>query len=288
MKKPVIEEAFGKIGKIERVHMPTVEHGRNKGKNKGFCFITYEKKEDAEKAVAEMHDKEFEGFTLAVEIAKSKKELKPKVKSEIVNTTTPTPGPEDHDAASPVTNPEAKDDEPRTGSTLAPVPVSQRSIGLMNIPDTVRDDHIKALVEPFGYKKIVRMLQHGGAIIEFLEPSSVGKAGLALEGYEIAPGKKIRVGTVAELKKEKAEYRPPTTLMKPVQVRRPVAAGAGRGRGRGGKPGLGLGRGIAMGGASATTPGDGEKKEAKTNDDFRAMLLGGKKTDGDGDSEMKE
>jgi RNA recognition motif-containing protein len=307
-KKRAIEEAFGKFGAIELINMPTIPSGRNKGNNKGFCFISFAKKEDAERAVAEMHDKDFEGFTLHVEIAKSKNELKPKVKSEIVN----TPDPEEQDGDAPEASGADKDQgsksaPPETSNSANTVaPVSARSIGLLNIPDTVTDARIKTLVEPFGYKKITLMPQHGGAIVEFTDVSSVGKAGLALEGHEIAPGKKIRVGTVAELKKERAEYRPATAFMKPVNVKRPVAASANRGRGGGilrGKMGLGVSqRGLGTGGSS-TSGSAGVEKEVKSNEDFRAMLLGKKasennesnpapatanNTSADGDKEMKD
>jgi hypothetical protein len=55
-------------------------------------------------------------------------------------------------------------------------------------------------------KKISLRLDHGGAIVEFEDEVSVGKASLGLEGTEI-DGSAVRVGTVKELLKSKGEFR---------------------------------------------------------------------------------
>src|SRR6185437_3180380 len=69
-----------------------------------------------------------------------------------------------------------------------------RTLGLMNIPDTVNDARIRALVEPFGQLiKIVLRPDHQGAIVEFADVNDAGKASLALEGKEIVPGRPLHV-----------------------------------------------------------------------------------------------
>lgn len=261
IKKSEIEEAFKEFGPIDNINLPTVPHGMHKGNNKGFCFIQFQKKEDAEKAVQAMHGKEMKGYHLHVEIAKPKGETKPKIKTEILNA--------DGDAKDSTTeDPKATDGKNAT----AVAPVADRTIALLNIPDTVTDARIRTLVSTYPYKKITLMPQHGGAIVEFADVASVGKASLALEGMEM-DGRKIRVGTVAELKKEKAEFKKSGFGgMKPVTVNRPKAAAPRggslmRGRGRG-KAGLG----HHVGGSSAKK----ENEKVGSNEDFRAMLLGGK------------
>ncbi|KAF2746689.1 hypothetical protein M011DRAFT_468389 [Sporormia fimetaria CBS 119925] len=299
LKKADIKKAFDEFGKIENINMPTIPNGKHQGNNRGYCFVTYDNKESAEKAVAAMDDKELAGFKIKCEIGKTKNELKPKVKSEIVNTASvdapKQENPEQAASTDKIEEGEAPADTASTNESSV-APVSARSLALMNVPDTVNDARIKTLIEAFPYKKITLMPHHGGAIVEFVDVSSVGKAGLVLEGTEIAPGRKLRVGTVAELKKEKAEVRPPTSLMamKPASVRRPVAARGGgvalRGRG---KPGLSL---VRKGAVGASHTGSGEQKEgAKSNDDFRKMLLGGQtdaepkeKVDADGDQAMQD
>lgn len=141
----------------------------------------------------------------------------------------------------------------------------------------------------------------------------MGKASLGLDGYEIAVGRALRIGTVAEMMKEKAEWRSDKitttrtsagigdrekdrhvaqSLHVGSVIRRP---GAQSGR-RGGKGGLGLkhsGGGLgglrAMGsggteGRNDTAEvsvkddkggGEGVMGKAKSNADFKAMFLGG-------------
>ena len=173
--------------------------------------------------------------------------------------------------------------------------IQSRTLALLNIPDTVNDARIRALTEPYGeLVKISLRPNHQGAIIEYKHEASVGKASLALEGHEIAPERKIRVGTVSEMNQQKAEYRSDritvgaaakTTnaqLQGPAPIRRPGQPGTRRG----GKGGLGIKRGgVGLSGPRATADGEGkaaelngtreeeEKGKAKSNADFKAMFL---------------
>ncbi len=129
--------------------------------------------------------------------------------------------------------------------------------------------------------------------------ASVGKASLALDGVEIAEGRKIGVGSVGEMMKQRAEWRSErisvgggggvkkegaekATMLQPTgPIRRPVQLG-GR---RGGKGGLGFKRGGGVVGPERVTTEshekqaegvmDVDKKEGKlkSNDDFKAMFL---------------
>lgn len=191
----------------------------------------------------------------------------------------------------------------KSSSDEADVPAGERAartLGLMNVPDTVNDARVRALVEPYGKLiKVVLRPDHQGAIVEFAEVHAAGKASLELEGQEIAPGRPLHVGTVPEMLKQSAEKKTSRAtqpnqskqkstgfLAPPTGIRRPQQSHGGR---RGGL-------GVKRGGASAlqsrneSAEGNGEKTTTstqnttdaappseggstkKSNDDFRAML----------------
>jgi RNA recognition motif-containing protein len=250
VKEREVKEAFAKFGKIERTKCPLISKAT--GNNKGFCFVVYDDKESANAAVAEMHDKEFWGMKIKVEIASDKSAAKPMVQSTLENTGSPTP--------SEATT--GQNDTP-ADPAFKPASFMERSIAILNLPDTVPDARIRPLVEPYGFKKIKLEPNHGGALIEFTTIEDAGKAHLALEGKDFE-GRKLRIGTVQDLNKQKGEWKAGNSFIQPRNVNRPVAArGGGRGRG---KPGL-VGRPAVPKGA-ATTNG-----EAKSNADFRAQFL---------------
>ena len=205
-------------------------------------------------------------------------------------TTSPPPpmNGETHSIASPT---------PATNSTGQSkfAEIQSRTLALLNIPDTVNDARIRALTEPYGELiKVSLRPNHQGAIIEYKSEASVGRASLALEGHEIAPDRKIRIGTSSELNQQKAEYHSDrisvgaaakTTnaqLQGPTSIRRPGQPGTRRG----GKGGLGIKRGgVGLSGSRAkhnaeakdeeiNGTGEGEGKgKAKSNADFKAMFL---------------
>lgn len=159
-----------------------------------------------------------------------------------------------------------------------------RTLGLMNVPDTVNDSRIRAIAEPFGpLVKIVLRPDREGAIVEFMDVRAAGKASLELEGHEIAPGRRIRVGTANDVLKRNGPsvsgpVKPQTTktLMPQIAgpIKRPTQPGAGR------RGGLGFKRGGSVASARSDEPhekaqGATEQKPQKTNDDFRAMFSNG-------------
>jgi hypothetical protein len=101
-------------------------------------------------------------------------------------------------------------------------------------------------------------------VIEFTTVEGAGKAEIALQGRDFE-GRKLKIGTVKDLRKQKGEWKASNSFMQPNRVNRPAARGgsAGRARGR-----TGFGARPAVPRAAATTNG-----EAKSNSDFRAMLL---------------
>ncbi|MDO8623584.1 MAG: RNA-binding protein [archaeon] len=62
-----LKKLFSKFGEITEA---TVISDKFSGRSKGFGFVTFAKKEDAEKAVAEMNEKDVEGRALKVSEAK--------------------------------------------------------------------------------------------------------------------------------------------------------------------------------------------------------------------------
>ena len=62
-----LRELFSSFGEIAEVQ---VIKDKFSGRSKGFGFVTFASKEDAEKAIAKMNDKEVEGRTLKVNEAK--------------------------------------------------------------------------------------------------------------------------------------------------------------------------------------------------------------------------
>lgn len=168
------------------------------------------------------------------------------------------------------------------------VPTGERAIrtlGLMNIPDTVNDARIRALVEPHGKLiKIILRPDHQGAIVEFADVNDAGKASLELEGQEIAPDRRIHVGTVPEMLRQPAEKKgdrmakqtETAALLQPSgPIKRPVQPGTRGGR----RGGLGMKRASMAPTPSRSesvdgvkTEGERETKAKKSNDDFRSMI----------------
>ena len=137
---------------------------------------------------------------------------------------------------------------------------------------------------------------HQGAIVEFKEVASAGRASLGIEGYEIVPGRKIRVGSVAEMKDQKGEWRQgkistataakKNEAAKMLQAGAPIRRPGGRRGGLGTKKG-GFGLGFVQkpvqngggpgshGNGNEASSAEGVPAKAKSNADFRALVLNG-------------
>lgn len=172
--------------------------------------------------------------------------------------------------------------------------IQSRTIALLNVPDTVNDARINALAEQYGpLVKVVLRPDHQGAIVEFKDVASAGKAALGIDGHEIAPGRKLGVGSVKEMLQQREEMRhdrvgangtkKQNESAMPFQAQAPIRRPNQPGARRGGKGGLGLKRGgVGWTGPKATTDGTGVEAEVngnghdgkgKSNDDFKAMFL---------------
>jgi RNA recognition motif-containing protein len=263
--------AFKKYGIIESVRIPRDSGGKNRGKG----WIVFSSKEEAEAAL-KMNGAELRGRSLHVE-----KSTKAGVKRQA---TTIISRVERSNSLSTATSPAAESLASAEDVQATHGDRYERTIALMDVPHTVNDARVRALVEKYG--KLVKLSlrpDHQGAIIEFVNSHDAAKASLSLEGHEIDSGRKLRVGTVPEMFKQKAERttdkivlgkakengaRPATNgTLAPAIVRRPGQAIRGRGGGLGGKKGLGFR-------PMNTAVGEGEvtEKGGKSQDDFRAML----------------
>lgn len=212
----------------------------------------------------------------------AKRQANPAKSSMPRPTVSPSPGPPstsaemDH-AASPSLS--IKDE-----SKPSKPDIQARTIALLNVPDTVNDARIRALAENYGaIVKVVLRPDHQGAIIEYRDIASAGKAALGIDGHEIIPGRKLGVGSVKEMLQQPEERKTERlyanglkktdgtaiTLQSGTPIRRPTQPAARRG----GKLGLGVKReGGSQLAQAAETNGSTEEK-AKSNDYFRAMFL---------------
>lgn len=209
----------------------------------------------------------------------AKRQANPAKKSMPRSTVSPSPGPPSTNgeidlAASPSLSikDESKPD------------IQARTIGLLNVPDTVNDARIRAFAENYGaIVKVVLRPDHQGAIIEYRDVASAGKAALGIDGHEIAPGRKLGVGSVKEMLQQPEEKKTDRlyangsnkkestaiTLQSGTPIRRPTQPTPRRG----GKLGLCTKReGGSQLAKGAEINGRTDEK-AKSNDDFRAIFL---------------
>ena len=296
-----LKQAFKKHGYIENARIPR----RINGSSKGFGFIVFRDKAAATAAL-EMNNTTFRNRIINVTISTADKSAHAAIAHSATSsqraTNSPAPTHSDPNNTTTTLNGDASTLTPsslpskitttnKDASTLKD-DITARTLVLLNLPDTLNDARLRALCAPHGPLTSIRLrLNHGGAIIEYADASSAGKAALALEGFEIAPGRKVLIGSVAELKKEEGEFRSDKiadrskVLMGSAVVRRP-GLGMGTGK-RGGRGGLGVktGRGTGTVGGGKDSGGEIKREEgkkedgvegekAKSNQDFRDLMLG--------------
>lgn len=274
-----LHEVFEKYGTVERTRIL-----RNAaGESKGAAFISFEKKEEATAAL-ELDKTKLKSRVLTVEMSTGKN-FKPTA-TVLGKGTSMSPGP-DGDGDSMMSRSPGPD-----GSKLSRQDHINRTITLMNVPDTFNVARIRALAESHGeISKVTLRPDHQGAIIEYSDAASAGTAAMKLEGYEIEPGRKLRTGGMKDLLSQKEEVRSDYMAKGPVAkkaapalmpapaIKRPV--------GPGGRGGLGQKRGLGFSAAKATAPvandttntqinGNGDVgKKQKSNADFKALFVSG-------------
>ncbi|KAI9820409.1 MAG: Splicing factor [Phylliscum demangeonii] len=307
---------FSKYGRVEKVRIP-----RNQaGKSKGIAFVVFASPEAATAAL-DVHLTKFKSRILNVSLATADAAKRPVTSvapsghqaADSGNTHSATAGSpsalpdgaEDgtgsgahangasdahahvharpSDAAAAAATP-ASDDAAHAGHVTRES-IQARTLALLHVPDTINDARLRVLAAVHGtLVKVVLRPDHQGAIVEFAAAQAAGRAALALEGFEILPGRRIGVGRVADLWREKAELkrgsgaggggtrekkRVPSSGLMPQPssgvIKRPAARGARGGR-RGGGLGLktrgGGGGDERDGGGRAATPAAGTRAEA--------------------------
>ncbi|KAI1500344.1 hypothetical protein F5X99DRAFT_410195 [Biscogniauxia marginata] len=283
-KEDDLRAVFSKYGKVANVRIATNIAGRNLG----TAYIAFETKEQAENAL-NLDKTKFMSQILQVEISKETN-FKPHATSKGDHSSAASsPAPT---ADGDIAMPDEPSDSRIGGHRPTPREIQERTLAIMNIPDTVNDARVKALVEKHGdIVKLILRPDHQGAIVEFVDTTTLGRAALALEGVEIAPGRKLRVGSVQDLLKEKSEKREDKIMsggggkssgakaqhgfMPPPQtVRRPVLGRGGAKRGLGFVvPKIDSKEGFARAGTNV----NGKEAAAavpRSNADFKKMFLG--------------
>jgi len=273
-----IKEVFSKYGTVEAVRILKTMAGASKG----AAFVVFEQKEEAETALV-LDKTKLKSRIMTVELSTGKN-FKATATSKGASA---SPAP-DADGDSIMSTSPAPETHINSHAQHGPssTEISNRTMTLMNIPDTVNDARVRAIVEPFGsIVKLVLRPDHQGAIIEFADSASAGRASLGLENHEIVPGRRLRTGGMKDLFKEKDEIRIDRILSKKeaanfikpsAPIRRPGPKG-----GLGTKRGLGYTAPKSTSGPSAgagKTNGNGqanEKAPPKSNADFKAMFLSG-------------
>lgn len=295
-----IKSVFGRYGKIS-----TVRIMKNLGgKNLGTAYIVFETKEGAQGAL-ELNDTKFKAQILEVELSKDTN-YKPfsTIKADRGSTASPSPAPAD----SHLPTPEEPSETRGGGKGLGPSAqeIQDRTMALMNIPDTINDARVRAVVEKHGdIVKLVLRPDRQGAIVEFTDSTAIGRAALALDGYEIVPGRRIHTGSVGDLLGDRSHRRAERggderqaaakagdskksaaiPFMPPHNIRR-SAPGPGRGRG-GPKRGLGFApksNNQNDANENENTKDGGATTKPKSNADFKALFLGSGSSAGGGAS----
>lgn len=292
-----IEQLVSKYGTVKRVRLLHNMAGRSRGS----AFVDLETKEEAERVVAELDKVKVGTQILKVELSVSAK-FKPSARE----TSAAAESAPSVNGASNDTPDESKGE----AGNEARGNLHLRSFALLGIPDTVNITRVRSLAEPHGHiTKLKLYPEHGGAIIEFEDETTAGKAQLALDSTQLE-GHTLRVGAVPQLFKEKSGVRidrvdiakpkapKPTAdnatastakksasasapALMPTFVRRPVLGG------KGAKHGLGFSaisattttkkdaQPTATNGAASGTSSDVAAPK-KSNADFRALFLAGK------------
>lgn len=292
---------------MERVRIP-----RNvAGKSKGAAFITFSSPQEAQAAIVNLKGREIRGRSIALEIAKPNAGGAKRTATSIVTgqgrSQTPSADGDTHmngNAASPPAS-YTSDVAAVASAGANGENRKDRTLYLVNIPDTVNDTRVRHFLDQYGaLKKIILRPDHRGAIAEFATVADAGKAEMKIPDaqfdFEEGTGRFVEVVEESQFFKTREEWKTnklgkpskagssgsgsgTTKMLAPPRISRPGQAGGRRG-------GLGVKRGgVGLNGPRGTTDGhahnapkepegpDADKvgQQGKSNDDFRAMLAGG-------------
>lgn len=278
-----VHDVFAQYGKIEKVRLPP---GPKKGMHKGFGFVVFESKAEANASLA-LNGVALKSRALEVSIAEvNPSKSKP---GNAVRSASPSVGPRDH------TNGTRHSPRSEAAATASPPPpsfeqIKKKTLGIMNLADTVNDTRLRTLFEPFGpLRKVTLRPDHQGAIVEYENVADAGKATLAMDRSNL-DGMNIEIGELADLMKRQPEkkitkgFQKAAPVLVPASVRNPAFAGRGGGAGQKRRTGLGFVGAVSKNNASNSKDGDVEMKNAgngeekqpvhgRSNEDFKKMFL---------------
>ena len=277
---------FESSGTVQNIRIP-----RNvRGQSQGIAFVIFSTKEEAERAVVDVNLKDFMGRILSVELATENQKGPKRIDKRIIDNGSPAP------ATGSAGSPESAD----TTTNNSSADHRARTLRLCNIPDTVNSARIRALAEPYGQLRQVKLFpEKGEALVEYEVVADVGKAEMGLQGKELN-GVPIQIkvskdgsltggpghggaggGADGNSFKDRKGAAATTMPFAPV-TRRPQQQGK-RG-GLGVKRGGGRNNSVADNddtpmkdeqGEGAAGGGTGTTAGGKSNDDFRKMMAGG-------------
>jgi RNA recognition motif-containing protein len=287
-----IRDLFQQHGTVEGIRMIKNHQGRFFG----TAFVVFSKSEEAEAALV-LNNKPLKDRLVRITLATDRSSAKKDIATTIVQQTT---------SGSPATegsqNGSAEATNGRRGSTGKPQElneetartVRERTLALLDLPDTVNDARIQAFLENFGpLRKITVRRDKAGAMVEFVNLQDAGKVGMGVDCSPLGP--EVRIGTVEDLLYKSKAKPASEQASKPVTSFKPAQAGISRpaqrsGQGRRGGLGFKRGGGFAASSSSgAAKSPEGEDKtmtgtvetetKAKSNNDFRALFNKGKEAD---------
>ena len=274
-----IRDFFSQRGAVENVRLLK----NAAGKLTGTCFVVYRKPEEAAAAL-DLNNKPLGSRLLRVTLATDKSSAAKHTTAKLIRNTTGSVEPEDGQSptaesggrrGSVMSSGDAGQLNDETATTK-----HQRTVALLNLPDTVNDARIQSFLSSYGpLRKIVVMRDRGGALIEFVNLQDAGKVGLGIDCSSLGPD--VRVGTKAELFAKDGNKNTQASLsaVKPATAMRPAQATVSRPKQTGGRRGgLGFKRG-GLGASASRQPAGGDAEmedrgqgEKKANSDFRALF----------------
>ncbi|KAL1310623.1 hypothetical protein AAFC00_000895 [Neodothiora populina] len=296
-----IKEAFSSHGNVE-----SVRRIMKNGRFLGSCFVIFSKAAEANAAAEALNNKPFMSRLLRVTVATDRSSAANQNTSKIVRNASASVEPEDASQHTQNTNnPRRASIASNSSNTGAATTITstelnadtartkyERTIALVNLPDTVNDARIQSHLSQYGpLHKIVMRRERNGALVEFVNLQDAGKVGMGIDCSPLGPD--VRVGDASELTTAKKGKSVGGGSSKPVTAMRPAQASVARpgrksGVMRGGRGGLGFrrgGGGVGLGSrplaaASAGEEGDKAMTDAaeaapavkKGNSDFRALF----------------
>lgn len=162
-----VEAVFSQYGTILSLRMPKTISSSH---HDGIAFIDYDQARCAEAAL-KLDGTLIKGMAIQVSLAKPRTSTR----------RSGPPGPSQKIKGLAL-------DNDRSLTTAAPngSEIQAKTLGIMDLADTVNEAQLRSLFAPFGaLRKVQLRPDHGGAVVEFDHAADAGRATLALSGQEL-------------------------------------------------------------------------------------------------------